>query len=447
MTIMFEPAEVVRKIHESAPALERRRGKALEAISPRAVSAARKTFALGMTDGERPLLQFDTSFLQTGSQGFLVTDQAIYSSVLRAPIPLANCEFVEGVKGKQGGIKVNGQVVCRYELAIEWHMRCLRQLGEHARQCGVGWPISDERVHMLRQMADDKYVSEAVRGAMEGFSPDEIQHALEATGMAKPAAGEVASLFPRFIRHSPWSRLPRFAVATVVLFGVIIFMANRQELPTDGIWPTLIGWSVVACLGYFWYNAGALLCRALVEAGPEKAAKRWREYCEWQLPEAERTRVRTPRTGLAPESVPRRVWPSTMEKYAPARLRIGLMASLVGLLAAVVLWAWPGVAMGTRIAVTVASLLSLTISSLWAMGTYKLLRSGRAIQAMVIEKGAPKKFNVSHLCLIRYRYEIEDVEHHGEHTFDGDPGLEAEDAVWVLVHPTQPSKSLLCSTG
>ncbi len=62
--------------------------------NPRAdhVANARSTFAREMTDGEKPLVLLDDSFLQDGKAGLLLTNRKLYSSKLGPPI------FLEDVR-------------------------------------------------------------------------------------------------------------------------------------------------------------------------------------------------------------------------------------------------------------------------------------------------------------------------------------------------------------
>lgn len=440
----FKPVVIVEEIHKAAPLLDRKRGRILKAIKPRMVKVAMKTFAFSMARDEKPLIQFDTSFLQLGSEGLLVTDRAVYSSCMPAAIPLANCELVEPVSGTKGGVKVNGQVVYHYELAVGWHMECLRELAQGARDCQLGWPVAAERVEQLRQMANDKYISEAMQCISDSR---DIKSTLTTAGMTERAAAETAELLPRFMGVAPLKRLPLFLIGLICLAGCILYMVNRQELPTDGILPSIIGLGTIVGFGAFSFHHGRLFVRALRGSGPEKAAKRWREFCEWQLPESMRSHVRSPRTSLAPEPAPRPVSISTLSAHSPAKLQIGWVATPISVAMAIGVWLWPDVETGTRIVISAAALVSVVVSFLWTRGVYTLLKNGLAVRAAVTAKGSPGKFQVSHLCEVRYRYEASGSSHDGIHTFEADPGLEPGDEVWVLVDPNDPKASLMCSRG
>src|SRR2546430_1733660 len=80
-------AAIVREVAEShrAPHLVQQ----LDGIRPDRVARARARFAREMTDDEVPLVLVDTSFRRAGRAGFLLTNRAIYSDRLPAPIALA----------------------------------------------------------------------------------------------------------------------------------------------------------------------------------------------------------------------------------------------------------------------------------------------------------------------------------------------------------------------
>lgn len=85
-------AAIVREVAEAhhAPHILQQ----LDGIRPDRITRARATFAPEMTDDEVPLVLVDTSFLRNGRAGFLLTNRAIYSDRLRAPIRLADVETV-----------------------------------------------------------------------------------------------------------------------------------------------------------------------------------------------------------------------------------------------------------------------------------------------------------------------------------------------------------------
>jgi hypothetical protein len=66
--------------------------KQLSQIRPDRVARARTRFASAMTDDEVALVLVDTSFWRNGAAGLLLTNRAIYSSWLPAPIDLAGVE-------------------------------------------------------------------------------------------------------------------------------------------------------------------------------------------------------------------------------------------------------------------------------------------------------------------------------------------------------------------
>jgi hypothetical protein len=68
--------------------------KQLDGLRPDRVNNARRRFAREMTDEETPLLLVDSSFLQNGKAGFLLTSRAVYSSGLDRPVPLDGIESV-----------------------------------------------------------------------------------------------------------------------------------------------------------------------------------------------------------------------------------------------------------------------------------------------------------------------------------------------------------------
>jgi hypothetical protein len=68
--------------------------KRLNAVRPDRVNNARRRFARDMTDEENALLIVDSSFLQDGKSGLLLTNRAVYSSLLDRPVPLEEIESV-----------------------------------------------------------------------------------------------------------------------------------------------------------------------------------------------------------------------------------------------------------------------------------------------------------------------------------------------------------------
>jgi hypothetical protein len=104
-------------------------------LKPGRVANARATYAQEMADDELPLAMFDTSFLQNGKAGMLLTNSKLYSSSAPKAVPLCDIMAVTvetpsgfqdtGLRILLGGIYVllmgnklspkllvNGDVVC-----------------------------------------------------------------------------------------------------------------------------------------------------------------------------------------------------------------------------------------------------------------------------------------------------------------------------------------------
>ena len=281
----FDPDPLIRETFKNVPF-----GKNyLDRLKPKRLAKARESFASSMSEDERLLYLFDSSFTQNGSSGMLVSDRFVYGSDLANPIPLAQVFSVSTLGETQGvgtgGVFVNGQFVCKGDKIQFWYLNPLPELGEQARAAGRDWPPSPQFIDAL----DDARRPDLIHAAHHAaFAPDRaddedagpaIRSAVTAAGGSEAAASLLAERLlsfgsgrrPGYYFHQFLVGLIGMAV-TVPLAILCAVKSVRAGLVVFGALAT--GAVALTASGFYFYSQN--------RKPPEQSevSARWQSHCE-----------------------------------------------------------------------------------------------------------------------------------------------------------------------
>ncbi len=238
--------------------------KQLDGINHAKVNKATDGYARLMGEDETPLALVDTSFLQNGSAGLLLTNRRVYSHLLSAPVELSEITSaafekpteLQGLMVGLGGpllfgvyrlcggrpittaLRVNGQEVFQGKCNHAFWIDALTALGQAARQQDGGDRLAD-RLRRRKELA--RHLAAAVAARLTAAEVEQRFAGVASAGEVRAVGEELREVYGR-------RQVVKSAVITAIGF-VILVAAGLITLASEGGWLWIGG--AFAGLGLF----------------------------------------------------------------------------------------------------------------------------------------------------------------------------------------------------
>jgi len=204
-----------------------------------------------MNADETAIAQIDTSFLQNGSKGLLLTDRRVYSSWLPQGIDLAEIRRVDfedpstAMRQRPGTLLINGRLAFSGRFTSAFWIDALTALGRAARsEDATARSKPKENVGGSSRVKPD-WVALAAAAVCNGAAVEDVANDLMDVGATSKSADHLADELME-IRHRPQSGR---AVAHIggglfaALVGLVVTVISVSNPSSDGT--VLIVWGPV----------------------------------------------------------------------------------------------------------------------------------------------------------------------------------------------------------
>ncbi len=178
-------ASIVKKAADQA-----QRQDVLDGLEKRKVGLkrARRSFAAGMGDREKPLALFWDFKNKGGTRGMLLTDRYLYSSHVPQPLPLDRIRLAETTGGgfTPEVLRVNGAIVLLHRQIDTLALAIVQAIAREIRSRDLfGRLIKDERIAAL---TNSEHVAVASKAVAAGQKHGQVVAAITAKGAGEETA-------------------------------------------------------------------------------------------------------------------------------------------------------------------------------------------------------------------------------------------------------------------